>query len=787
MALINLDKHQKEHALLSLLQPEETSANLAAGLAALGLNTNRLIETGSTSRMGAAEVLSPAGLQIISGGSIKLEPRTVATLESLETVTDLYIPMDVGSISGMIYAIDKATSKSLFRFNGVAFAHLGSFNSDFSIQVVKEVKSGEGTALIVVTQSTGLLPPGAKVYRSINDGATWQVVLTIADSGGSAPSETAWAKGSMIMFGEYFLNTPGRYPRLWYSGDSGNTWSVHTSTTRNGSHTHWIDDIDGSPEGGWFISFGDGSYTGLIKLTLVVGVFTELGITTNGESHCIKKLASGRWIKSEYAIYAFDPLTYGASVKHAIMSDSATGKYPYGNMAYGFRSVFEHRGVLYGCFTNYAVSHPSNGLYVSADDGDTWVCIYRNNSASFGGFRAGFGLDEYIYLQSMSGVGTPAMVRIKAPTAAVVKTLRVDRATRNRVATLGLASFTNPNGSAAASTTAAGGWGTDVSYENPVNGAPSLVEVVTGGFDGSGHQLHFVTKAVDVPGQYNIVSSPALAVLCAGDVPVAGDYFVATARFRAPNFASGQYSIIFYMRGIPTGDQNYRLFSTAGSEWITLVCYGKWVIAPTSWDRLWLRVDNTSADASTNVAFDCYLDAVRLFVSKSPEWVFDNRNGVVGQSVSSDVSIVPIAQEDSGTLLWQITNSAAIEQQDGALASIICAAGAVLTIGYSAQRYTLSDGVTLVQSSVLDRSIDDIVRFAVTYGSEAKLYIQVSSSNGVEVIWGGVKCNRPRGISLGGRSDTASFTAGNYFGLSAYPEEMELPDIIDKWELTTCA
>lgn len=37
MALINLDKHQKEHALLSLLQPEETSANLAAELAAIGV------------------------------------------------------------------------------------------------------------------------------------------------------------------------------------------------------------------------------------------------------------------------------------------------------------------------------------------------------------------------------------------------------------------------------------------------------------------------------------------------------------------------------------------------------------------------------------------------------------------------------------------------------------------------------------------------------------------------------------------------------------------------------
>ncbi len=34
MALINLDKHQKEHALLQLLQPEQTGANLAAELAA---------------------------------------------------------------------------------------------------------------------------------------------------------------------------------------------------------------------------------------------------------------------------------------------------------------------------------------------------------------------------------------------------------------------------------------------------------------------------------------------------------------------------------------------------------------------------------------------------------------------------------------------------------------------------------------------------------------------------------------------------------------------------------
>ena len=34
MALINLDKHQKEHALLQLLQPEQTGANLSAELAA---------------------------------------------------------------------------------------------------------------------------------------------------------------------------------------------------------------------------------------------------------------------------------------------------------------------------------------------------------------------------------------------------------------------------------------------------------------------------------------------------------------------------------------------------------------------------------------------------------------------------------------------------------------------------------------------------------------------------------------------------------------------------------
>ena len=36
MALINLDKHQKEHALLQLLQPEQTGANLSAELAAIG-------------------------------------------------------------------------------------------------------------------------------------------------------------------------------------------------------------------------------------------------------------------------------------------------------------------------------------------------------------------------------------------------------------------------------------------------------------------------------------------------------------------------------------------------------------------------------------------------------------------------------------------------------------------------------------------------------------------------------------------------------------------------------
>lgn len=731
-----------------------------------------------TSRSSAAEVLTPDGYRAVPAGAVKRERITAAAPERIESVSNDYYPIDKAEASGFVFCRDAATGKKLFRYDGKSFAQIGDFSTDFIIQIAKETASG---AWVVVTHSTGSAQAGVKVYRSVNQGASWSLATTLAGAWGVSPSETAWAKGNALMFGEYFVNTGGRYPRLWYSQDDGVTWIAYTTTTRNGGHTHWIDDIDGTPEGGWIVSYGDGAYSGIIKLTYSGAAFAETAAITDAETHCVKKLNSGRWIRSEYGIAAYDPVNMCASTKFSVMDDSASGKFPYGNRSYGFRSVFEHRGILYACFTGYATAKPANGLFASADDGETWVCVYRNNAASFAGIRCGFGLGDYVYLQPQATAGTDNFLRIKALTASVVDSIRSDQPVRNRIATSALSNFTNADGSVAPITTATGGWGTDVSYENPANGAPALIEVVPGGFDGSGHCLHFVTKASGITGQNNIVSSPALSVLCAGNIPVAGDYFVATAKFKAPNFTN--YNLQFLMRGCPAGDYGFRIFSSAGSEWMTLVVYGKWIAAPTSVDRLWVRVDNPSADAATNVAIDCYLDAVKLYVSKTPMWVVENRNGAVGQPVSTDVVSVPLGRSSAGAVLFQMTNSGAIEQPDGVIASLSCAGNKKLTLSYTAGRYVLSDGTTSAQTSVRSRSVADVVQVCINFGTEATLTLN-DSAGVVEIVGAGsgIKCTLPSCLNLGGDVQAGSFTAGSFFGVTAATRNISESEVLSVWK-----
>ena len=75
MALINLDKHQKEHALLQLLQPKQTGANLAAELAAIGVYSAPTAAPmgGPGAGMGVCNpAYVPAGLVGLSGYADKM-------------------------------------------------------------------------------------------------------------------------------------------------------------------------------------------------------------------------------------------------------------------------------------------------------------------------------------------------------------------------------------------------------------------------------------------------------------------------------------------------------------------------------------------------------------------------------------------------------------------------------------------------------------------------------------------------------------------------------------------
>ncbi len=761
---------------------------LSAGGSSFDMSAKSLVDKATTTRIGTAEALTPAGMQLVPAGSVKREPHTFAAVPKYETVSNDHLIMDRADASGLLFFRDNASRSKLYAFDGTSFRLVKDFSAtDYTIEIAKEIVSSSGVVTwIVVTHMTSAAQSGVRVYRSTDKGQSWSVSYTVADGWGVAPSETCWTSGNSIIFGEYFDNTAGRYARIWYSDDACQTFKTHTVTTRDGSHYHWCDAIDGTPEGGWFIPFGDAAYAGLIKLQYIAGSFVETAIKTNVDTHCVTKLKSGRWIKAEISVCSYDPDRLSEAVKFQVRGDSVSGKYPYELEARGARTVFEYRGVLYAAFTSYTLSKTMNGLYASADDGETWVCIYRNGSALFAGFRHGWGFGDYIYLQPQmtSGVTIAPTVRIKAVNAVVKSSIRTDHPIRNRIASQALATFTNTDGSAAPIGTANGGWGDDAAFENPADSAPALIEVVKGGFDGSGHMLHCKTKAAGVTGKNNIITSPALSVLCAGNVPVSGDYFCAVVRFKAPD--CGIYNISLSMRALTATEQHQQIYTVSGTDWMELRCWGRWPSAPAANHRLWIRVDNPSSDISTNKQFDYYVDSVRLFVGPTPSaWVIDNRNGVVGQPAVPDVVQIPLSLPDNKwSILADLTSSGAIEQQDGVLITVMMAGQRKLTLSYSAGAYVLSDGGLSAQTSARTRAVADIVCMAiVSDGTESVLVVEDSTGEMQRVGQGvGIKTGRPIFLTIGGDNQTGSFTAGNWANIRSTPQPLADSTIAKIWQ-----
>ena len=737
---------------------------------------------GTTTRVGAAEVLTPTGLQAVPPGAVKREAHTFCGTPDLEHIHPDYLVIDSGAVSGRLYFCDSATKRILYSYDGISFTLLHDFSQDDSVEIVRELYLDDGkTAIVVITHATSGQPAGVNVYRSIDAGVTWEVSSN-PTAYGVGPSETAWSDGARMIFGEYRVNTPGWFPTIWYSDDGAQTWKTHTITTQNGGHYHWCDAIDGTADKGWFVLFGDGAYAGMVKLQYISGGFVETEIETNQDTHCLSKLESGRWMKTEYSVCAFDPETYSEAIKFQIRRDSSSGKYPYDGLLRGARTVFEYAGVLYAAFTAYAVSAESNGLYASADDGETWACVYRDSGATFAGFRHGWGHGGYIYLQTQlsAGVTLPPTVRIKAMTPNVAKSVRTDHPISNRIATQGLSTFTQTDGTPLPVGTANGGWGDDSAYENPADGAPAVIEVVPGGFDGSGHMLHCRTKAAGVTGKNNIITSPPLSVLCAGKVPVAGDYFVAVVRFRAPE--CGIYDILLMMRGLSASEQHYQIYKVAGTDWMELRCWGRWPTAPASNHRLWVRCDNPSSDANTNKEFDYYIDGVRLYVSPNPIWVTDNRNGIVNQPPTPDVvRFGASAQDARWSYLVDLTRSAAIEQVDGCLLLVELRGGKRITVSYSAGAYVLSDGVRVAQSSARIRGIADVVRLAlVSDGAEVLLMLE-DSTGPFSVVGAGVATGVPLSYAIGGDVAAGSYTAGNWSGVGEVRKTLTQSDVQSIW------
>ena len=697
------------------------------------------IDRATTTRIGSGEAISFNRWSMVSPGAVKREQRTRATAQPLEVVSGSVVAISNAGASGLIVAVDIATGKTLYTYDGATLVARHTFPE--KVATFKELAYGDSTSWVCITIPVS--GTGTVIYTSFDTGATWEVTGEYVDAAPPAPSQCNWSSGEKMLFGEYFDNAAGRFGRIFLTLDAGQTWTVHQLTTVNGGHFHWAENLTTTADS-WLICFGDGTYARLLKLEYADGVFTETVIPSSAELHFLSRMDTGRWLKTEEYISVFDPVTFTESRRACLRTESAGGKVPYSYPAYGWQAAFSYRGIYYACFMAYGVSE-HNGLYASADDGETWTCVYKSATDGTNGVWYGWGLGDYLYL--IPYTKTKGLIRISADVG-LVSTIRCDAKITNRIASSAMSTFSTETGVAAGVGTLNLCWGDDSRYEDAGALTPALIEVVAGGYDGSGHQLHVKTKTAATAGQYNVVTSPHLSVLCAGRMPVAGDYYMATCRVRSPN--ASKYIFYLSLRGLPGADEFHESHEMIGPEWTELRCYGRWVGAPVAnWDRLWVVAINPSSDQATNVSFDYYIDAVRLFVSSTPKWILNNRNGIIGQQTSDEVVAIDY-QEPAQSLAFEVSGKATIEDPTGNIATVLCLGGKMLTISQSGDTYSISDGTVSAEFGTYHVAAMDTMRVSLAFSGGVVSVTSRLNNGALATVVTAIKAKGARELRLGG-------------------------------------
>lgn len=655
----------------------------------------------------------------------------------------------------------------------------GYVSGDFPKAFVETTYNGDTIWLMWIGNSISE-SLNTNVWRSIDHGATWTKVQNLPNVAPPPDSQSIAVNNGTIVWGEYVKGFS--HPRFYMSKDGGVSWNNDTPIYQENdytSHTHQVFIKSDNPTS-IYIILGDNSVwqeridynseTGVwskIKDNLGLGLFIDGlipfdngKILTSGFGG-IGSLDENTWQETPKVFFPM-PWALGGNVKYQYQQPAGTGT------SIRHLALDTSSGILYGAMNNYSAppnNTPLQGLYVSADYGDTWTSIYRIPTGY--GFRwAGF-LKDRVYFESENGI-----FRMNKISAAAVSSLRLDNSIPNNIALRQNITFTDSSNQPSF-----GNW---AKYTDSLG--PTTVEAVAGGNDDSGHTLHVVTAGTSVDtasGRNLFLLGPLSSILTNPPAVGTAPYYLIKFKARSSNYASNYNPLRAYLFG--SSGVFTTLYSRPTNEWSEFIVAGQ--LSPTDNNsiRLIIRVDKTSGD---NQVFDVYFDDFQLYFSSTlldaKTWNILPNLPNAGESNYTDFNI----NSNNWSLGFDWIGPAYDEYGGGTLLTVKDIPNAnYLKVNWNAttKKYELTDGSTTVSTTVTyNRLHFDLTRFyLVNNGTNTLLYI-IDPLNGTQVIGTGssLALSSVGRAHFGVAADSSSnYMHGNYFNIKGWDNSLSGTDI----------
>jgi hypothetical protein len=642
-----------------------------------------------------------------------------------------------------------------------------------------------------------------RVYRSLDMGLTWTLVLASTCNGPPNPNAVDVDATGRVVFGSYAINLATTDAReIQLSEDGGATWTqVYTWTNivapRRHFHCARFDQV--SADRLW-ITMGDGVGGQLLRLDRAAGIWTATSIwdcqataanTPDDQPDGLDRLPSGELLVAGKEIKAYNPATNTWRLVHALPTPSSTesGLFPYNFNARQpyIRYTFFHDGILYAPSSQY--STPTGivnaGLWASADEGRHWVCVYRDVDMGVQGIAPN-GYWRGLIWCLRSNPAAPGQFYCYSFTpvhVSQVEALRLEAGCAN-LATLETSTLKTAAGAASAGS---------FSRRAPTLDSIAAVDVscvqTDGGFFGTNYIR--ITRRTNGTGSSGRVD---FNVGTTGTIVIPpGRRLTVLLRVRTngqPRNCTSMLNLYDYTAGdllrSPTGAQ-WRYSSDGEWDLYTIVItnttganrnveYGElnFVCQTTPW--------STAAEIIWTWDIDCLMSVLSDVRHFSGTSFVPGGSTRADEYATADVSILPAG---GWTILfdWR-PESGCAEYGDTALplASLLDATGGHLDLDWlsATRKIHVTDGTDQVSAAATTAFRHfDLVRLAlVSDGTDTRLYTwDAVNGYSTAAVGTGVACGRPAALRLSTNHDLSVFGAGHYGNVQAWPKALSAAQV----------